>query len=39
MLVLVTLKKLELAALRKGVGNDRRIRCEYGSVVTGSGSW
>ena len=37
-LVLVALKKLEFAALRNGVGNDLRIRWEYGRAVTGSGS-
>jgi hypothetical protein len=38
MLLLVALKKLEFAALRKGVGRERRSRWEYGIAVTGSGS-
>lgn len=38
MLFEVTLKKLELAALRKVVGSDLRNRCEYGRAVAGKGS-
>ena len=38
MLALVTLKKLEFAALRRGVGRDLRILCVYGRVVAGTGS-
>lgn len=36
MLALLTLNQPELAARRNGVGNDRKIRCEYGSEVAGS---
>ena len=38
MLELVRLKKLEFAALRKGVGSDLRKRCEYGKEVAGRAS-
>lgn len=35
-LALVALRKLEFAALRKGVGSERNIRCEYGTAPAGS---
>lgn len=38
-LALLTLKKLELAALRNGVGNDLKNRWEYGNELTGRDSW
>lgn len=38
-LALLTLRKLELAALRNGVGNDLKNRWEYGNELTGRDSW
>ena len=38
MLALVALRKLEFAALRIGVGKERKIRCEYGTEPAGNDS-
>ena len=38
MLALVVLRKLEFAARRKGVGRERRNRCEYGKALAGKAS-
>ena len=37
-LALLTLRKLELAALSNGVGNDLKNRWEYGNELTGRDS-
>lgn len=37
-LVLVALMKLELATFKNGTGSARRMRCEYGTALFGSGS-